>query len=140
MSDRDIHRIHAAATAERSAYDFAAIPELGVVASGGPNIAVLADQAGLGAADGGQAEDEAEGRGDTAASRVSDALAIDEDQVRGALQAGEGSEEDRRLAKGQQARDIGEGRCPFSEGLLHRVEFWIAEEHHGTSDESAPRR
>src|SRR3989304_4454083 len=140
MSDRDIHGIRAGSGAECCADNLTAIQQLAVVASRRANIAVVADEAGLGAADRWQAEDEAEVRGDAAASWVGDALAIDEDQVGGALQTGEGGEEDRGLAKREQARYGGEGGCPFSGGLPHGVEFWIAEDHHGTSDGSAPRR
>ena len=75
--------------------------------------AMGADEPGFGDADTGYAGQDPQVTGQATAARVSQTLAITEQQVRGNGQTRQGGKEGGHLAKGQQPRDIGEsGRLP----------------------------
>lgn len=77
---------------------------------------ISADQAALGAADGGFVEEQAQMGGDAHPAGVGDSLAVDHEAVRLDVELFDGRQAGRRFAERQQAGDIGHG--DRLEGLL----------------------
>src|SRR3989304_2753599 len=91
-----------------------------------------------GGADGGEVQEEAEVAGDAEPSRVGVALAVDEEEVGGALQHLERLEEDGELAEGEEAGDVGEGYGGFDDVLLDGLQVRVGEEDDGGAGGVAP--
>jgi hypothetical protein len=133
VAGRHVQWPAAIAGAEDDADEVIVVPQVGARAGGGGGLFVIADESGLGAADGRQVEEEAEVAGETEASRVGEALAIDDEQVGRALQALERPKKGRDLAEGEEAGDVWEGDFGFHDGLLDGVEGGVGEEDDGGS-------
>ena len=105
----DVEGFDAVAGAEDPADVLAIMFELHGGAGAGAGRAMGAAQAGLGAADRGAIEPEAEmGRGAEAA-RMGEAVAVDEEEIGDALEFAQRAEDDGGLAEGEKAGDVGEG-------------------------------
>jgi hypothetical protein len=69
--------------------------------------------------------------GDPQPARVGDPLAVEDEQVRLGLKLLTGGQDDRRLAEGQQAGDVGERHRRFGSGDLQHGQVWVAQDDHG---------
>jgi hypothetical protein len=122
VADGDVDGTHGLFRAEEGAEHFAVVDEVRARAAPCGDDAVCADEARLGDADGRDVEKEAEVRGEAKATRVRVAVAVHEEEVWHALELLEGGEEDRSLAEGEKAGDVGEGERNFDGDLLDDFE------------------
>ena len=133
VANGDVDGGDAIAGAEDEADEVGAVPQLGAASGFRRGLFVLTDEAALGHAYGGDVQKEAKVAGEAEASRVGEAVAIDEEEIRRALQLLEGAGEDGHLAEGEEAGDVGEGDGLFDEVVLDEAEVGVGEEDDGAA-------
>ncbi len=133
MPNGDVDRGDAVTGAEDEADEVWAVGQLGAASRFRRGLFVLTDEAALGDAYGGDVQEEAEMAGEAEASRVGEAVAVDEEEVRRALQLLEGSGEDWHLAEGEEAWDVGERDGLVDEVVLDEAEVGVGEEDDGAT-------
>jgi hypothetical protein len=133
VSDGDVYGGDAVAGAEDEADEVGAVAELGAASRFGRRVVVSTHEAALGDAYRRDVEEEAEVAGDAEAALVGEAVAVHEEEVRGALQLLEGAGEDGDLAEGEEAGDVGEGDGLVDGVLLDEAEVGVGEEDDGAA-------
>ncbi len=133
VSNGDVDRGDAIAGAEDEADEVGAVPQPGAASGLRRGLAVAAEEAALGDAYGGHVQQESQVTGDAEASRVGEAVAVDEEEVRRPLQLLEGAGEDGHLAEGEEAGDVGEGDGLVDEVMLDEVKVGVREEDDGAT-------
>ena len=133
MADGDVDGGDAVAGAEDEADEVGAVAQLGAASRFGRRDVMTAHEAALGDAYRRDVEEEAEVAGDAEAALVGEAVAVHEEEVRGALQLLEGASEDGDLAEGEEAGDIGEGYGLVDGVLLDEAEVGVGEEDDGAA-------
>jgi len=118
MADGNEDGLYVRLGAQRHADNFSFVLYFSRTPHLSPQRIMCAAKQGLGAAYRGHIQENAKMRGDPKPSRVGDALSIDQDQVRLQFQLLIRCQNHRRLAKGQQTRDVGE-----IDRLLHSPDF-----------------
>ncbi len=129
----DVDRGDAVAGAEDEADEVGAVRQIDAASHFRSRFVVLTDEAALGHAYGGDVQEEAEVAGEAEASRVGEAVAVDEEEVRRPLQLLEGAGEDGHLAEGEEAGDVGEGDGLVDEVVLDEAEVGVGEEDDGAA-------
>jgi len=122
MPGADVQRLHTVTGAQHRADALVLVHQRRDRAAPLPGLPMGAAQPRFGAADGGQADDEPQMRGEAHPARVRDALAVTEDAAHRRLQPAQYVQKNRYLAEGEQTRHVGEAqRRPRGPGLHHRL-------------------
>ncbi len=135
MSDRHIHGLHAAPGSQHRSDHPPAPGQRNLAAGRFAEVSVrLTDQDGFGDADRRQIEQYPQVARHAEAARVADPVPVHQHQVGPLGQLGEGVQQRRRLAEGEQARHVGQGRRPARPHGGDHAQARHRDQHGGSKD------
>lgn len=119
VARRDKNRFDALVGSQHGPDAFAAVPESGASAAVVGSLAMIPHQSRLGAPDGGQVQEHTHMAGQAEAAGMGEPVPFQQQQIRARGQPGDGSQQHRCLAEGEQAGHVREAGAPHRRDLLH---------------------